>query len=124
MIDKRKIIVYVSGAYYGKDSGQSIKSNVELAKQAAIELWERGYGVICPHTNSHFTKEECNCNYDDYLVSYLEIVKRCNVVFMLDNWKESNGASTERQIALENDIPVFYKIQELEDWFENKYNNS
>lgn len=38
---------------------------------------------------------------------------------MLDNWEESNGASIERQTALENNIPVFYKIQELEDCFEN-----
>lgn len=118
-MNKRKIIIYVSGAYMGKDNGQSINSNINLAREAAIELWQRGYTVISPHLNTQNFEKDCNCTYDDYLVGDCEIVRRCDGVFMLYNWEESNGASIERQIALENNIPVFYKIQELEDYFEN-----
>jgi len=118
-MDKRKVIVYVSGAYYGKDNGKSINSNIRLAREAAIELWERGYTVICLHLNTQNFEKDCKLTYDDYLIGDCEIIKRCDVVFMLDNWEESNGASIERQTALENNIPVFYKIQELEDCFEN-----
>jgi len=118
-MNKRKIIIYVSGAYYGKDYGRSINSHIKLARQAAIELWEKGFAVICPHLNNSNFEKDCNCTYDDYLIGDCEIVKRCNGIFMLENWKESNGASIERQTAIENYIPVFYKIKKVEDYFEN-----
>jgi len=117
--NKRKFLIYISGAYMGKDNGQSIDRNIRLAREAAIELWEKGYTVICPHLNTQNFEKDCSCIYDDYVIGDCEIVKRCNGVFMLDNWEESNGASIEKQTAKENIIPVFFTIKELENYFEN-----
>ena len=124
MMNKRKLIIYVSGAYMGKDNGKSINNNIKLARKEAIKLWERGYTVICPHLNTQNFEKDCKCTYDDYLIGDCELIKRCNGVLMLDNWKDSNGASIERQTALDYDIPVFYTVQKLESYFENKYYNT
>jgi hypothetical protein len=123
-MNKRKLIIYVSGAYMGKYNGKSINNNIKLARKEAIKLWERGYTVICPHLNTQNFEKDCKCTYDDYLIGDCELIKRCNGVLMLDNWKDSNGASIERQTALDYDIPVFYTIQKLESYFENKYYNT
>ena len=117
--NKRKFLIYISGAYMGKDNGQSIDRNIRLAREAAIELWEKGYTVICPHLNTQNFEKDCTCIYEDYLIGDCEIVKRCDGVFMLDNWEESNGASIEKQTALENGIPVFFTIKELEEHYES-----
>jgi hypothetical protein len=38
MGNRRKLIIYISGAYYGNDNGKIIKSNSQLARECAIEL--------------------------------------------------------------------------------------
>ena len=103
----------------GKDEGKSIKRNIKVARKAAIKLWELGYTVLCPHLNTQNFERDCKCEYDDYMKGDCMIVQRCDGVVMLENWRESNGASIERQVAIENGIPVFYSIEELEEWFEN-----
>ncbi|MFA5398676.1 MAG: DUF4406 domain-containing protein [Methanogenium sp.] len=122
--NKRKFLIYISGAYMGKDNGQSIDRNIKLAREAAIEIWERGYTVICPHLNTQNFEKDCTCIYEDYLIGDCEIVKRCDGVFMLDNWKASNGASIEKQTAVENVVPIFFTMKELEEYYENTISHS
>lgn len=119
MKDKRKIVVYVSGAYSG-NSKEEIARNIQLAREAAIQLWEIGFAVICPHLNTIYFEEDCNCTYDDYLNADKEIVKRCDAIFMLENWKSSKGARVEKLTAQDNNIPIFYKTEEVEAWYENQ----
>lgn len=116
-MNKRNIIIYISGAYMGKDEGKSIDENIRIARKMAITLWELGYTVICPHLNTQNFERDCKCNYDDYIEGDISLVKKSDGIMMLDNWKESNGASIERQAAFEDGIPVFYSIEQLEEWF-------
>jgi hypothetical protein len=123
-MNKRKIIVYVSGAYVGKDEGRSIPKNVQLARKESIKVWEKGYGVITPHLNTQFFEKDCSCKYDDYMVADCEILARCDVVLMLSNWENSGGAKIERNYALLYNIPVVYSLEELETWYESCNNNT
>ena len=82
--DRRKVIIYVCGAYFGDDNGRSINKNIEIAKKVAYNLLEEGFTVICPHLNF-----PCSLNnyisYNDILNSCLELVKISTYMYLLHN---------------------------------------
>lgn len=114
-MNKREIIIYVSGKYSG-----DIDANIQKAREASIKLWELGYTVFCPHLNTFHFEKDCKCFYEDYINGDIEILRRCNAVFMLDGWKDSLGAVKEHKFALVWGIPAFYTLEELEEWHEGK----
>lgn len=107
---KRNIVVYVSGKYSG-----DVGKNIVDAKLKAIELWNAGYSVICPQMNSAHLEHVCTLKYDQWIQSYVVILKRCDVIYMLPEWEESNGANVEHQEARLHNIPVCYSLEELNE---------
>ncbi|HOX54629.1 MAG TPA: DUF4406 domain-containing protein [Candidatus Omnitrophota bacterium] len=114
-MNKRKILVYVAGKYSGEISG-----NIHAARETAIKLWESGFSVFCPHLNTIHFEKDCKCRYNDYIMGDLEILERCDVILMLDNWESSQGATREHEFAQSQQIPIFYKIEDLERWYNEK----
>ncbi len=103
----RSIILYVAGPY---GSFSTIEENIKIAADYSQELWNAGFTVICPHTNTgQYFKYEDNggIHKDDYLEGYLYIVPRCDGVVLLSDWEKSTGAVKEHNLAREIDIPVF-----------------
>ena len=106
--NRRKIIIYICGAYFGNDNGQSINQNIEKAKEVAIQLTNKGFTVICPHLN--FPKE---IDYESALESCLELIKISTYIYLLDNFKESKGAGQELELASQLKIPVVMNLDYL-----------
>jgi uncharacterized protein (UPF0333 family) len=75
--------------------------NIYVAWKAAKELSKK-YAVFCPHTNGFGFK----LSYDRYIAIDKEIIKRCDAVYVLPNWKTSNGCKIEIEFAKKNNIPV------------------
>lgn len=113
---RRRVLIYLSGKYSG-----NVPENIENAKRVARKLWDIGYTVICPHTNTeYFENDCCKCKYEDLIEGDLVILRRVDVVFMLEGWQESRGAVEEHNEAAFQGIPIFYTIEQLEDWFNSK----
>jgi hypothetical protein len=77
-----------------------------------------GAGVICPQYNTYFMDDE-DIGYEMFMEADYQMIKRaCDAVLMLPRWEESKGACNERQLAFDNNIPVFYhnKLEQLEAW--------
>lgn len=100
------MLVYVSGKYSGEDATE-IEENIQTARRVAIELWELGHAVICPHLNTAHFEEDCQLLYDDYIEGDLDILTRCDVIVMLPGWEESRGANVEKGCADRLGIPVY-----------------
>lgn len=112
MINKRHIIVYISGKYSG-----DVDKNIRNARNKAIELWNLGYTVLCPHNNtSHFSETE-ECSYDDYIEGDLQLLSRCDTIYMLEGWDESKGAKIERDFARMQGIHIVYNNMELQEYY-------
>jgi hypothetical protein len=97
-----KQVVFISGPYRG-----NVEHNIIMARRAAIKLWQQGYAVICPHMNSARMDGECPDDY--FLEGDLEILKRCDIIYILKNWEESEGASAELSLAKEIGLEVVYE---------------
>lgn len=103
------MIVFISGKYRGKTK-ENVEANIQVAKRASMRLWQRGYVVICPHLNTaHFGDL---CGDDVWLNGYLEVLRRCDVIYMLDNWEQSEGAKRELQLANELELTVIFQSED------------
>lgn len=98
-------VIYIAGKYRS-DTEWGLVENIRLAEEAAIKLWRQGYAVICPHKNTaHFGGL---CDDKVWLEGSIEILKRCDAIYMLPNWRDSVGACAELKIAQENNLVVIY----------------
>jgi len=99
-------VLYVAGPYRHYSTHKQFE-NILRARKIAKHLWNLGFTVICPHTNSMLMDD--NAASDElFLAGGLELLKRCDAIVMLPLWELSPGSMTEKSIAEDHDIPVFY----------------
>lgn len=99
-------VIYVAGAYRA-NSWNGVWDNIMHARTIARQLWVDGWAVICPHANSIFMDGEDTDGV--FLTGDLEILRRCDAIYMLDNWKQSEGARGEYKLAEELGLEVYYE---------------
>lgn len=80
--------------------------NVWRGRQAAVKLWKAGFAVICPHLNS-LTIAMAIPDEDEIVKLDLEIIRRCDFVVVLDNWRGSVGSVIEIRCCEINEIPYY-----------------
>lgn len=112
MVNRRDIIVFISGKYTGAHIGE-VDKNIDIARQASIKLMEEGYTVLTPHLNTAHFEFYTDIPYDQFMYSTLELMKRCDVVYFLPNWKESKGAVLEHECAVKNKMIIIEDIDHL-----------
>lgn len=99
-----KRVIFISGAYRnGTEWG--LEENIRRAEDAAIELWKRGWVVICPHKNSARFGGACPDRV--WLDGYKELLRRSDAMFLLRGWRQSEGSVSEYELARQLGIKVF-----------------
>ena len=119
-MNKRNILVYISGLY---SNGETDK-NIKTARDMAIKIWEADFVAITPHLNTMHFEKDCKCKYEDYIEGDIEILKRCDCIYALPNWKKSDGAKKELTYAMQNNILIVESIAELEENHTNLKNKT
>ena len=49
--------------------------------------------------------------WHEYMEVGLELLRHCDVIYMLDGWEQSEGARIERSIALDKGMRVMYQYE-------------
>jgi len=111
-------VVYVAGKYSDKTLHAQL-DNIRAAEDIAIELWGNDIAALCPHKNTALFDDVAT--WDVFMEGSYEMLKRCDAAIMVNNWTFSKGAQLEHTFAKENDIPVFYKTEQVIEW--NKKND-
>jgi hypothetical protein len=52
--------------------------------------------------------------------AYINLLRRCDAVFMVPGYERSNGATKELTEALAIGLPVFFELDDLKDWLDDK----
>lgn len=99
-------VIYVAGGYRANTEWGLIE-NIRKAESSAIKLWQKGWAVICHHKNTaHFGGL---CSDEVWLEGDLEILKRCDAIYMVSGWQKSKGATRELQLAKQIGLEVIYE---------------
>jgi hypothetical protein len=115
-------VLYVSGKYRDDRGPWYVKKNIEAAADVAIQLWQIGYCVICPHQNTAFF--EGPIQDPRIIAGDCELVRRSDGIVMVPGWEESQGAKIEMYEAHKGQKPIFYwpwDGPELRRWFLDDY---
>lgn len=105
------LLVYVAGPYRsGTAFGR--EENIFAARKVGAELVTNGFMPVIPHANTaHFD----GLNTDDFfLEGTLEMMRRCDVVFLIPGHEKSSGARAEKAEAANLGIPVVDNMYALE----------
>jgi hypothetical protein len=103
-------IIFISGPYRAS-TRDGISRNIATARRHAEQLWKEGYAVLCPHLNSAHMYGVVDDQV--FLDGDLAMLRRCDVVYMLPKWRESEGAKNERRMAVRWCKEVIYGSEEI-----------
>ena len=101
-------VIYIAGPYRS-DCENGVFENIVGARRVAVRLWQEGWAVICPHTNSFFMGSRLGD--DKFIEGDLEILSRCDAIYMLDGWRDSKGVKAELEKAKELGLEIWKEIK-------------
>jgi len=109
-------VVYVAGPYRGKNNWE-IENNIRRAEEVALRIWRTGKAaVICPHTETRFFQGAAPDEI--WLDGTLELLRRCDAIFLLPGWLDSVGTRGERHEAIHRGLRVFARFNDLLRWLD------
>lgn len=95
--------VYISG----KISGLSKEEYMKRFSEAETFLVSKGHSVINPAAvNERLPKDT---TYEQYMDMSMTMLSFCQAVYMLNNWKDSQGAKMEHAYAGAHDYIICYE---------------
>lgn len=95
----------------GKITGLDFKVAEQIFQKAADELRSRGHTVFCP---TEMFPLNPAWDWAEYMLADLRIIwHHADAILMLNNWKDSKGASLERHAAQLTDKPIYYSVDEV-----------
>ena len=98
-------LAFISGPYRA-DTIAGVVRNIRNAEAVAIEYWQKGYAVICPHKNSSLLDGLADDSV--WLEGDLEILSRCDLIVLVPGWEKSEGVKAEIEEAKKLGIPIEY----------------
>lgn len=103
------MIIYLATPIRPKN-GKTVDENVRIAKALALELWKKGYTVICPAANSDLpiSLAEKELEAERWLNGDIEILQRCDAMVVAPGWQKSDGVRGELVCARMYGIPVTF----------------
>ena len=105
-------LVFVSGRITAPTDYQKAE-NVRHAHMASLKLMKKGYATFCPHKNTeglggalHRDSED---DFEGWIERDLEILSRCDIIYMLRGFRQSRGAKRELAKAKELGLEIRYE---------------
>ena len=103
--------IYISGKITNnKDYKQKFKNAVYFLIDNKEKLFPNESEIT--YFNPAEIKLPDTATWEDYMRYDLKVLLECQAIFMLDGWKESEGAKTEFFIAQKLKLKIFYEKKE------------
>lgn len=106
-------VVYIIGPYRAP-TPTGVLRNIAVAREAALQVWKCGAVALCPHLNTALFDGECPD--ETWLEGDMELLKRCDAVFLVGWWIDSRGSLEEVKAALQQGKPLFDDFASLREW--------
>lgn len=112
-------LIYIAGPFRGA-TPYLVRRNVEAARDAGLYVARNGGYPVIPHT---MTADFDKLLTDQFwLDGTMEMLRRCDAIFLMSTWEQSSGARAERDEAIRLQKPQFYADAEdlliLQRWIQ------
>lgn len=110
-------VVYVAGPFRAPNAWE-IERNIRRAEETAMLLIEQmGIMPMIPHANTRFFHGTQTDQF--WLDGTMELLRRCDAVFLGRGWERSSGSKAEKAEAERLKIPVFTHdtMDEMIEWY-------
>ena len=97
--------VYISGKMSGLDK-REFKKHFQMA-EATLRV--HGYDVINPARLNDF-----NLTYAEFMLIDTTLLTMCDAIYMLNNWRDSNGAKEELALAEAKGLKIMYEVEKCQ----------
>lgn len=97
---KKNRKIYISGKISGTDD------YLERFAAAEKKFSEQGYEVVNPAYEGTKLKD---ASYEDYMELSFQLLKDCDIIYMLKDWRTSPGANQEYGYALAKDMEIRFE---------------
>ena len=105
--------IYVAGKYGNHLPSVYRLDNVMKAIETGRQLILKGHNPFIPHL-THFIHEGWDTDIGEKWYELdLEWLKCCDAIFMIDNWEDSKGAKLEYQKAIDLEIQIYYRMEDV-----------
>jgi hypothetical protein len=98
-------VIFICGPYRAENE-VGIIENIKRAEKWSAQFWADGLAVICPHKNSALMGGAIPEKL--FLDGYLEILSRCDILFVMPGWEKSEGARAEIKEARRLRLDIIY----------------
>ena len=85
-------VAYIAGPFRAP-TAWGVAENVRAAERVAMTVAECGAMPMCPHANT--ANFDGTLTGDFWLAGTMELLRRCDVIVLLPNWRLSQGARME-----------------------------
>lgn len=106
-------LIYTAGPYNDKRGEYYVLQNIMSARDAALFIWRNGGVAICPHLNTAFFDGAFGLHRDTWLKGDFEIIPRCDAIFMVSGWDNSEGAKAELELAREKGLKELFTYEQV-----------
>jgi len=105
----RKRVIYVAGPFRAAD-GWEVACNIHRAEEAARTITKLGAMPLTPHSiGAHMERTETD---EFWLSGTLELMRRCDAVYVLPGFRKSQGTLGEIEEAKRIGLPIFYQADQ------------
>jgi hypothetical protein len=99
---------------YSEPKRFQIERNIARARVYAQEVALMGALPLCPGVIG--ADMDGTQSYEWWGEAYIQLMRRCDGIFMVPHWESSNGARLEHAEADRLDLPIFYHLSDLKKW--------
>lgn len=105
-------VIYIAGKYRGPNAW-AVEQNIRAAEDVAAKVWSMGHVALCPHANSRHMDGVASDEH--FLAGTLELLRRCDAVVLVPNWRDSAGARAEVEEAKRLGMPVLHEPEHIDE---------
>lgn len=110
-------VVYLASPYRNK-AEWVVCQNIQHAQRTARLIWQLGAVCLSPCGNTAFFGGS-DIPDEVWLKGDIEMLKRCDALFMNEGSVRSNGCRAEESFARNQGLPIFWELDKLEEWLKN-----
>lgn len=95
-------VVYVAGPFRAPTAWE-IEQNVRAAESWGMKIAELDAMPLIPHANTRYSQDHRPDQF--WIEGTLELLRRCDLLFLIPGWENSEGARGEQLEARDKEIP-------------------